>query len=153
MDLFDVFNLDSTAKKRKANDIEEDDVEAAVHEKVDDNLIDQLMSDAKKQKSDDSAVSIVEPSADQSQNDLENFAGNLESFIPRAKKCQIETKGSAVHEVIIPDDLEYAPLRDNSDNPNYKPVKEYKFVLDSFQKEAILCIENNQSVLGKFVLV
>lgn len=27
------------------------------------------------------------------------------------------------------------------------PAKEYKFVLDPFQKEAILCIENNQSVL------
>lgn len=31
-----------------------------------------------------------------------------------------------------------------STNP---PAKEYKFVLDPFQKEAILCIENNQSVL------
>lgn len=152
MDLFDVFDLDST-KKRKANNIDEEGLVESGNEKIDNNLIDQLMSNVKKQKGDDSAdVSIVEANADVSQNDIEAFAENLESFIPRAKKCQIETKGSAVHEVIIPDDLEYVPLRDDSDNPNYKPVKEYKFVLDSFQKEAILCIENNQSVLGNFYL-
>lgn len=28
-----------------------------------------------------------------------------------------------------------------------KPAREYPFVLDPFQKEAILCIDNNQSVL------
>lgn len=38
---------------------------------------------------------------------------------------------------------EYVPLKPTT-NP---PAKEYPFVLDSFQKEAILCIENNQSVL------
>lgn len=31
--------------------------------------------------------------------------------------------------------------------PTIAPAKEYQFVLDPFQKEAILCIENNQSVL------
>jgi ATP-dependent RNA helicase DOB1 len=28
-----------------------------------------------------------------------------------------------------------------------KPAKEYKFTLDPFQRQAILCIEHNQSVL------
>lgn len=28
-----------------------------------------------------------------------------------------------------------------------EPAKEYPFILDPFQKEAILCIENDQSVL------
>lgn len=31
--------------------------------------------------------------------------------------------------------------------PTAAPAKEYAFVLDPFQKEAINCIENNQSVL------
>ncbi len=31
--------------------------------------------------------------------------------------------------------------------PTTPPAKEYQFILDPFQKEAILCIENNQSVL------
>jgi ATP-dependent RNA helicase DOB1 len=30
---------------------------------------------------------------------------------------------------------------------NEKPAKEYEFKLDAFQQQAILCLENNQSVL------
>jgi len=50
--------------------------------------------------------------------------------------------------VVTPLDLEYVALRESQLNDDYKPAKEYQFVLDPFQKEAILCIENNQSVLG-----
>jgi len=32
-------------------------------------------------------------------------------------------------------------------DPNTVPAKEYPFVLDPFQKESILCLENQQSVL------
>lgn len=42
-----------------------------------------------------------------------------------------------------PTDQPYMPLV----APTIAPAKEYQFVLDPFQKEAILCIENNQSVL------
>lgn len=55
----------------------------------------------------------------------------------------IETIESCTHEVAVPPDQEYVPLEEATT----KPAKEYKFVLDPFQKEAILCIENNQSVL------
>ncbi|XP_077267887.1 exosome RNA helicase Mtr4 isoform X2 [Temnothorax americanus] len=48
-----------------------------------------------------------------------------------------------MHEIAIPPNQEYVPLEHQQD----KPAKEYKFILDPFQKEAILCIENNQSVL------
>ncbi len=48
------------------------------------------------------------------------------------------------HEVALPNDVEYQPLKVN---PNTIPAKEYPFTLDPFQKEAILCLENNQSVL------
>lgn len=40
--------------------------------------------------------------------------------------------------------MEYQPLKNN---PNTIPAKVYPFTLDPFQKEAILCLENNQSVL------
>jgi ATP-dependent RNA helicase DOB1 len=43
---------------------------------------------------------------------------------------------------IHPDD-EYVPLA----LPTRTPAKEYPFILDPFQKEALLCLENNQSVL------
>lgn len=48
------------------------------------------------------------------------------------------------HEVAIPNDMDYQPLKNN---PNTVPAKEYPFTLDPFQKEAILCLENHQSVL------
>ena len=40
--------------------------------------------------------------------------------------------------------MEYQPLKLNTSTI---PAKEYPFTLDPFQKEAILCLENNQSVL------
>nr|XP_033341153.1 exosome RNA helicase MTR4 [Megalopta genalis] len=68
---------------------------------------------------------------------------NIEELAPRIKIHTIETIESCTHEVAVPPDYEYVPL----ENKQGKPAKEYKFVLDPFQKEAILCIENNQSVL------
>ncbi|KAF0989817.1 hypothetical protein HZS_1505, partial [Henneguya salminicola] len=47
------------------------------------------------------------------------------------------------HEAAISSNIEYKSLI-YSDEP---PSKEYPFVLDDFQKQAILCIDNNQSVL------
>lgn len=138
MDIFDVFNPD-TSQKRKADEIVNDE-----DDELDDNLVDQLLQDVKKHKSDSNLVeSIANP-----ENEEENLE-QLEQFTPRVVIHELETKSSCLHEVVIPTDLEYVPLRDDSENPNYKPSKEYKFVLDPFQKEAILCIENNQSVLGK----
>lgn len=55
----------------------------------------------------------------------------------------IETIESCTHEVAVPPGQDYIPL----EKKPVQPAKEYKFVLDPFQKEAILCIENNQSVL------
>ncbi|OAD61477.1 Superkiller viralicidic activity 2-like 2 [Eufriesea mexicana] len=68
---------------------------------------------------------------------------NIEELAPRIKIHVIETIESCTHEVAVPPDYEYVPL----ENKQSKSAKEYKFILDPFQKEAILCIENNQSVL------
>jgi len=48
-----------------------------------------------------------------------------------------------VHEVAVPPNVEYSPLVLSG----AKPAKEYPFILDPFQKQALLCLENNQSVL------
>ncbi|KAI5710130.1 hypothetical protein M8J75_005924 [Diaphorina citri] len=65
----------------------------------------------------------------------------------KTKACMkvivVETLEACLHEVALPPDLEYQPLAQSKE----KPAREYPFVLDPFQKEAILCIENNQSVL------
>ncbi|KAK0073851.1 hypothetical protein PV326_013002, partial [Microctonus aethiopoides] len=68
---------------------------------------------------------------------------NLDELASQIKVHTIETIESCTHEVAVPPDQEYIPL----ENKTTSPAKEYKFVLDPFQKEAILCIENNQSVL------
>ncbi|XP_011708242.1 PREDICTED: superkiller viralicidic activity 2-like 2 [Wasmannia auropunctata] len=68
---------------------------------------------------------------------------NLEEVACRIKVHAVDTVESCTHEIAIPPDQEYVPL----EHQQGKPAKEYKFILDPFQKEAILCIENNQSVL------
>ena len=47
------------------------------------------------------------------------------------------------YQVVLPPNFEYVPLK----VPVGLPAKEYKFNLDPFQREAILCLQNNQSVL------
>lgn len=46
-------------------------------------------------------------------------------------------------QVALPPDAEFVPLTKMPDTL----AKEYPFILDPFQKEALLCLENNQSVL------
>ncbi|CAB3240962.1 unnamed protein product [Arctia plantaginis] len=55
----------------------------------------------------------------------------------------LETHEGCTHEVAIPPNHEYAPLMPLTS----EPAKQYSFILDPFQKEAILCIDNLQSVL------
>ncbi|XP_042906930.1 exosome RNA helicase MTR4 [Parasteatoda tepidariorum] len=67
---------------------------------------------------------------------------NLDEF-SRIQIHVVETVEACLHEVAVPPDSDYMPLR-QSQNP---PSRNYPFLLDPFQKEAILCLENNQSVL------
>lgn len=68
---------------------------------------------------------------------------SLESFASRIQLITLETQSLCTHEVAVPPDQEYQPLVQRTGSP----AKTYKFTLDPFQEEAILCIENNQSVL------
>nr|XP_020476728.1 superkiller viralicidic activity 2-like 2 [Monopterus albus] len=68
---------------------------------------------------------------------------NLAEFMPQVKVEQVETVEGCSHEVALPAGDEYKPLRPRVG----KAAKEYPFILDPFQREAILCIDNNQSVL------
>lgn len=55
----------------------------------------------------------------------------------------LETHEGCTHEVAVPPNLEYSPLLPLTT----EPAKQYSFILDPFQKEAIMCIDNLQSVL------
>ncbi|KAF3701915.1 Superkiller viralicidic activity 2-like 2 [Channa argus] len=73
-----------------------------------------------------------------SANDL-----NLAEFMPQVKVEQVETVEGCSHEVALPANDEHKPLKPRVG----KAAKEYPFILDPFQREAILCIDNNESVL------
>ena len=63
---------------------------------------------------------------------------------PRASLLQIDTGHSGcVHEVAVPQEIEYAPLVPSTE----PPLREFPFKLDPFQQEAINCLEGNHSVL------
>nr|XP_021192448.2 exosome RNA helicase MTR4 [Helicoverpa armigera] len=68
---------------------------------------------------------------------------NLELLNARIVIHTLETHEGCTHEVAIPPNHEYAPLVANT----AEPAKQYAFILDPFQKEAIMCIDNLQSVL------
>uniref|UniRef100_A0A8C2H7Z5 Exosome RNA helicase MTR4 n=1 Tax=Cyprinus carpio TaxID=7962 RepID=A0A8C2H7Z5_CYPCA len=68
---------------------------------------------------------------------------NLSELMPKVKAEQVETVEGCTHEVVLPADAEYTPLKPRVG----KAAKEYPFILDPFQREAILCLDNNQSVL------
>lgn len=70
-----------------------------------------------------------------------NFS--LESVESRIKIHVLNSPDACVHEVAVHPDQEYQPLKASTGAPS----KEYPFILDAFQNEAILCIENEQSVL------
>ncbi|XP_038825977.1 exosome RNA helicase MTR4 isoform X1 [Salvelinus namaycush] len=68
---------------------------------------------------------------------------NLADCMPKVRVEPVETVEGCNHEVALPANEEYAQLKPRVG----KAAKEYPFVLDPFQREAILCIDNNQSVL------
>ncbi|KAB0390443.1 hypothetical protein E2I00_001346 [Balaenoptera physalus] len=63
--------------------------------------------------------------------------------MPRVKVQSVETVEGCTHEVALPADEDYLPLKPLV----VKSVKEYASILDAFQREAIQCVDNNQSVL------
>ncbi|CAL8073299.1 unnamed protein product [Calicophoron daubneyi] len=77
----------------------------------------------------------------------EEEAPVIEEKRPRKKPTKFSTYTlssgeGCLHEVVYPAGEQMKRLV-----PIVKPAKEYPFTLDSFQKQAVLCIENNQSVL------
>ncbi|XP_016962186.1 exosome RNA helicase MTR4 [Drosophila biarmipes] len=74
--------------------------------------------------------------------DLDDSAA-LEALRTRIVTHLLDAPKSCTHEVAAHPDQEYIPLQPFSG----VPAKEYPFVLDPFQRQAILCIDNSQSVL------
>uniref|UniRef100_A0A8C2SP95 Exosome RNA helicase MTR4 n=1 Tax=Coturnix japonica TaxID=93934 RepID=A0A8C2SP95_COTJA len=75
--------------------------------------------------------------------DVTSEDNNLADLMPHVKVQAVETVEGCTHEVALPADEEFTGLKPRTG----KPAKEYPFSLDAFQREAILCVDNNQSVL------
>jgi len=112
--------------------------------------------DAKKKKSGDGdgetdAASKKDASAESKDSSLppqqqpkdETDEVTLAEVLPRITVHKVETLEACTHEVAVPPGGEYHGLKQSTT----EPAKTYPFILDPFQKESVLCIENNQSVL------
>lgn len=71
------------------------------------------------------------------------YAHSLKNLIPKIECLKLDTPEACTHEVVFPQGVIYSQLLTST----HTPAKDYKFTLDPFQKEAVLCIESNQSVL------
>ena len=60
-----------------------------------------------------------------------------------AEQGASSTSSSCTHEVAVPPECVYKPL----EKPTRDAAKSYPFELDAFQRRAVLCIENGESVL------
>ncbi|CAH8657468.1 unnamed protein product [Schistosoma rodhaini] len=67
----------------------------------------------------------------------------LEFNAPRIQIHKISSPETCTHEVAVPPDIEYKPITKDCGFP----AKTFPFTLDAFQQQAIICIDNNQSVL------
>jgi ATP-dependent RNA helicase DOB1 len=73
---------------------------------------------------------------------ISNFSSTA-IYKNRTKFYDIQCTGGAGHQVVYPPDCVYKPLIMDFDNP----ARTYSFKLDPFQRRAICCIHNNESVL------
>lgn len=71
-------------------------------------------------------------------------ADEQRSRITSMKVIQVPGLSSCLHEAIVPVEQEYHPLVRDQNKP---PARIYPFLLDPFQQQAILCIDNDRSVL------
>nr|CAB3266089.1 superkiller viralicidic activity 2-like 2 [Phallusia mammillata] len=76
-------------------------------------------------------------------DDAENLASVLESLPKVETKSLSALISGCTHEVAFLSGTEVAQLRPREG----KAAKDYKFILDPFQQEALMCLDNNQSVL------
>ncbi|XP_071526071.1 exosome RNA helicase MTR4 [Panulirus ornatus] len=136
-DLFDFVedDVDKQIETLPEIDAVDEDVDKRAVEELNQLLGKRAAEDDKKIKG---AVKKRRSQVEETQSEL-----RLTEDLPRIAVHIIETMEACTHEVAVPPGATYIPLKP----PKDKPAKTYQFILDPFQKEAILCIDNDQSVL------
>ncbi|GMR35410.1 hypothetical protein PMAYCL1PPCAC_05605, partial [Pristionchus mayeri] len=139
-DLFDAFEGDDTVEEVKVEETEgQSDKLSRVRAAANDLLESMARGDEsaalKRPRLDDDVAELAdgEEPEEEDECDMQN----------RVTVHEIQTGENCTHEVALPPGVEFTPMNKLSTTP----AKQYPFQLDAFQREAILCIENNQSVL------
>ncbi|CAC5411372.1 MTR4 [Mytilus coruscus] len=136
-DLFNVFDQDTATKVSP--------LESSINDKSDEQRTDNLLQSIVGTKRPATSVDVEEDNEEPKMKKIKSLADDAGSteVMPRIQVHTVETVEACLHEVALPPDAEFVPLTKMPDTL----AKEYPFILDPFQKEALLCLENNQSVL------
>lgn len=138
-DLFSVFEEDKGPERTR---VLEDDVKQEENEPCDDrDCAEEFMRSVLERKRQVELPAGSIPKRPRISDVLEDI--NPDDYLSRIQVHTVDSVEACLHEVAVPPDAEYKPLKPRVG----PPAKEYQFTLDPFQKEAILCLENNQSVL------
>ncbi|XP_044753460.1 exosome RNA helicase MTR4-like [Coccinella septempunctata] len=134
-DIDDLFSCFQPSKSEESKEVTPDT------ENLDERLVQIDLKGVKRESSDDISTSSKKSKHDPNVVDVKDI--NFEELKNRIVVHTIESIESCSHEVAYPPCQSFIPLL----APTGEPAKTYNFVLDPFQKESILCIDNNQSVL------
>ncbi|VDI66413.1 ATP-dependent RNA helicase DOB1 [Mytilus galloprovincialis] len=136
-DLFNVFDQNEVTKVSP--------LDTPIVDKSDEQRTDNLLQSIVGTKRPATSVDVEEENEEPKTKKIKNLPDDTGSteVMPRIQVHTVETAEACLHEVALPPDAEFVPLTKMPDTL----AKEYPFILDPFQKEALLCLENNQSVL------
>lgn len=132
-DLFDCFEQTGEEEAKQEDD------KGSENEEIDKSVSRVSIKGVKREVEEDKEVVTKKIKADDVNVDDINF----EELKNRIIVHSIDTLDSCTHEVACPPGQDYTPLQPREG----EPAKVYSFSLDPFQKESILCVDNNQSVL------
>ncbi|XP_062869625.1 exosome RNA helicase MTR4 [Trichomycterus rosablanca] len=139
-DLFSVFDEDQSSAKSSSSKTETKSGKTAGALRKEKTTSASTSAARPKREADNDGTEDVAPGK-KAKLSTEEFS--LADLMPKVKVEQVETIEGCTHEVALPADQEYTQLKPRVG----KAAKEYPFILDPFQREALLCIDNNQSVL------
>ncbi|XP_071173265.1 exosome RNA helicase MTR4-like isoform X2 [Mytilus edulis] len=136
-DLFNVFDQNEVTKVSP--------LDTPIVDKSDEQRTDNLLQSIVGTKRPATSVDVEEENEEPKTKKIKSLPDDTGSteVMPRIQVHTVETAEACLHEVALPPDAEFVPLTKMPDTL----AKEYPFILDPFQKEALLCLENNQSVL------
>ncbi|XP_039272874.2 exosome RNA helicase MTR4-like [Styela clava] len=163
--LFDVFEDDSAAAgKSKKNEqpseppLKEEPLKSKKRKHEEGNNVVDSENESKPEKADQDEIEKMKQKAiarveqinfeeNQKKMKIIDQADDLASILESLPKVETKSMESLIsgcnHEVAFTIGVEVPPLRPRQG----PPAKQYKFILDPFQQEALLCLDNNQSVL------